>query len=252
VTAKGSFAHKIDLDEGVGNTVLLWSAAEVPNGGPLQVKMIHRGYVGWMALGLAHPGGNHKGMNGGQVVMGMSWDDDTLSVDEYRITEQCSSFRCWKDPLSQTNPENVSLDSASFTVQNGVSTLEFNIQSAIYMKELNLTSSNMRNAFIWGLTYKDYCTHDYGGYCSHHDLVPKDRSRRSEVRGVLWLDLASGETEEYEPEPEEEEDGTSEPHPTATSSSRKPQGSALVWTAAVLVIVSWGLQGPPDDLRRRP
>jgi hypothetical protein len=227
LTTDSSFEHSIELDVGVGNTVLMWNAAAE---GPFEVKMIHRGYVGWMSLGLAHPGGGLKGMKGAPIVMGMHWDGDTLSVDEYKITECCTAFRYWNISLSESEPESVSLENASFSVGNGVSTLEFSVQSAIYKTPLNLTSSNMLNAFIWGLTQKDYCTYDAGGYCSHHELYPKDRSRRPEVRGAIWLDLSSEEMTEYMPDEEEEA-----PVEEDTSSSHTLQGSLLVWAAAVLV-----------------
>jgi hypothetical protein len=194
--------------------------------------MIYRGYTGYMSFGLAHPGGRHYGMNGGQVVQGNVWDDGNLTVEEYRISEGSSSFRNWATPLSESEPENVSLTSSSFTVQNGVSTLDFTVSSAIYKKELNLTSSNMRNAFIWAITQRDQCTRgEYGYYCGHHSTADGDRSRRPEMRGVFWLDLASGEREHYKIPVEEEADAGED-----TSSSRKLQGSALVWAAAVLVL----------------
>jgi hypothetical protein len=215
---------------GASNTVLLWNAAA---GGPFQVRMIHRGYVGYMSFGLAHPGGRHYGMNGAQVVQGNNWDDGSLTVEEYRIHEQSSSFRTWYTPLSESEPENVSLTSSSFTLQNGVTTLDFTVQGAIYKKELNLTSSNMRNAFIWAITQRDQCHHsvEYGYYCGHHSTADGARSRRPEMRGVFWLDLASGEREHYKIPVEEEADAGED-----TSSSRKLQGSALVWAAAVLVL----------------
>jgi len=239
--SEGDFDHMLVMDApcecgsdcscgGASNSVLLWNAAP---GGPFEVRMLYRGYTGYMSFGLAHPGGRHYGMNGGQVVQGNSWDDGTLTVEEYRISESGSSFRHWYTPLSESEPENVSLENASFTMENGVSIMDFKVQNAIYKKELNLTSSNMRNAFIWAVTQRDHCTKDYGYYCGHHNTADGDRARRPEMRGVFWLDLSSGEREHYKiPVEEDEEEATEED----TSSSRELQGSALVWAAAILVL----------------
>jgi hypothetical protein len=223
--ASAGFEHKIELDEGVGNTVLLWSAVD---GGPFHAKMIHRGHVGWMAFGLAHPCGAHNGMNGGQIVMGLKFDDDAPSVDEYRIHEYASAFRHWLTPLSESESESVSIESASFTMENGVSILEFSARS-IYKKVLNLTSSNSVNTFIWAITHREYCTAGHGGYCGYHSAADGDRDRRTEFRGVFKLDLASGERGEKE----EEDCGEKDEETDAASGSLGP---TLAWTAAVAAL----------------
>jgi len=230
----GGFEHKIELDEGVGNTVLLWSAVD---GGSFHAKMIHRGHVGWMAFGLANPCGYHNGMNGGEIVMGLNFDDDAPAVGEYRVHESESAFRHWRTPLSESEPDSVSLESASFTMENGVSILEFSARS-IYKRALNL-SSNSVNTFIWAITHREYCTAGYGGYCGYHSSADGDRARTPEFRGVFKLDLASGERGE-----KEEEDcgqGDEETEDEEMDAASGSLGPTLAWTAAasVLTLGAW-------------
>jgi len=219
------FVHKIELDEVAGNTVLLWkSVADV---GMLHAKMLHRGYVGWMALGLANLEDKvHNGMNGGRIVMAQNNPDrkapqgGPLSVGEYMIDPRLSAYRHWQTPLSVSEPNGVSLQNASFTMENGASILEFRAK-AFYKKALNLTSANTANTFIWALTQNAYCTAEYGGYCAYHSDAQSNRSRRPEFRGVINLDLVDFHIRE---------------NTESDSNAAMPQGLRLVQAAAQVML----------------
>ncbi|CAK0815694.1 unnamed protein product [Prorocentrum cordatum] len=243
--ANSDFSHKIQLDQQAGNTVLLWrlvnDTSESGAAFLLHAKMIHRGTVGWMALGLENIGGDHNGMNGGSVVMAQYDPEqaEPLSVGEYRIHPTLTAFRHWKTPLESSEPENASLASSDFSIENGASVLEFRT-SHVYKRALNLSepidddsTSDVHgfpshphsvNRLIWALTQNAYCTADFGGYCAYHSSPDNNFLQREEFRGRVAVDLARGTLAEAVT--------TSAPEFTDASST---QAHARVQWAALLV-----------------
>ncbi|CAE8743393.1 unnamed protein product [Polarella glacialis] len=81
------YANRVALV--AGETYFLWNVV----GGNVEGKMIHKGLVGWMAIGIENVGGGHFGMNGGRVVMGLNNPATSLSIGEYKIDEALTAFR---------------------------------------------------------------------------------------------------------------------------------------------------------------
>lgn len=174
-----NYTHRAALVE--GETHLLWNVV----GDKLEVKMIHKGLVGWMAVGIQNIGGHHKGMNGGSVVMGRNIPGSSPTVGEYRIHDSQSAFRHWKTPLSPS-----ALTATSMTSSGCVSSLVFKTDS-IHGVPLNLTDGTT-NRMIFALTQLDYPTNDFGGYSGYHASPTSDRDQRTRFRGHSHLDFAGG------------------------------------------------------------
>lgn len=155
-----------------GETYLLWSVKN----DVLEGKMITKGLVGWMAMGIENIGGNKNGMNGARVVMGRAIPGEMPTVEEYRIDEHNSAFRHWKTPLAPS-----ALMDSSMVSSGCVSSMEFKTAS-IYNMALNLTAGSV-NRFIWARTQQDYPTDEWGGYSGYHSDATRNRTLRSRFRG---------------------------------------------------------------------
>lgn len=173
------YAHRATLVD--GETYFLWSL----DGNKIKGKMIHKGSVGWMSIGLESIGGGHNGMNGAQIVMGSNDLDVGMHVQEYHIHPHMSAFRHWKTPLSPS-----ALSDTVMTVADGVSVIQFTTES-IYGKKLNITEGT--NRFIWGLTHNAYVTEEFGGYAAYHSGETRDRTQNNRFRGKVHLNLQTGE-----------------------------------------------------------
>ncbi|CAK0900291.1 unnamed protein product [Prorocentrum cordatum] len=246
--ANSDFSHKVQLDQQAGNTVLLWSlendTSESGAAFLLHAKMIHRGTVGWMALGLENIGGNHNGMNGGSVVMAQYDPEqaEPLSVGEYRIHPTLTAFRHWKTPLESSEPENASLASSDFSIENGASVLEFRT-SHVYKRALNLSKPidddstsdvygfpsqpHSVNRLIWALTQNAYCTADFGGYCAYHSSPDNNFLQREEFRGRVAIDLARGTIAE----------AVTTSAPEFTEASSAPAHARVQWAALLVASI---------------
>lgn len=149
---------------------LLWRVA----GGMVHMKMIVNGLFGWLAVGLANPGGGHNGMNGGRIVMALPATPTTYSaatglavagsptpsVDEYIINENGgSAFRLWQTPYGGEGVP--TLTAASTEVSDCYTSMAFATNS-IGGWSLNLTGTD---DLIWGLNDMDA----YVGYHHNHN-----------------------------------------------------------------------------------
>jgi hypothetical protein len=134
--------------------VFVWRiASDLLNGtAAIEGSLLFNGQVSWIALGLENLGGDHNGMNGGKVVMGISSQDGEhpglLGVHEYRIHDQRSSFESWKAPYATPATCNTSLVS-----EGGYTAMHFKTNS-IYGQPLNITSGS--NRFIWAVRASSY------------------------------------------------------------------------------------------------
>merc|ERR1712127_961341 len=176
--ADSSFAHKVAFYE--NETYFLWNVKN----SKLQGKMIHKGIVSWMAMGIENVGGKHKGMNGARIVKGRAVPGKAPTVNEYQIHPDYSAFRHWKTPL---NPS--ALTNTAMTVSSCTSFITFET-ATLYGEALNLTEGTSR--FIWALTQRDYPTDDFGGYSGYHSNPTGDRAERPRFRGHSELDLVGG------------------------------------------------------------
>jgi len=172
-----SYTHRAELVK--DETYFLWNVV----GNKLDGKMIHKGNVGWMAIGAANIGGRHNGMNGGRVVMGLNDPTTSPSIGEHKVHDRASAFRHWKEPLSSST-----LQDASMTLTGCSSYIKFKTDK-IYGYDLNVTQGV--NHLIWALTHLAYPTSDYGGYAAYHAPVDSDRSKLSSFRGLIDLDFNS-------------------------------------------------------------
>lgn len=144
--------------------------------GVLHAKMIANGIFGWLAVGLSNPGGAHKGMNGGRIVMALPGSPINYSpatgldltsgstVNEYIINEfGGSAFRFWKAPYATP-----SVTSSAFMSSDCYTSMAFST-TAISGWNLNLTGSD---TLIWGLNVAD-------AFVGYHG---------SENRGIIEVD----------------------------------------------------------------
>eukprot|EP00927_Polykrikos_kofoidii_P049650 TRINITY_DN43685_c0_g1_i1.p1 TRINITY_DN43685_c0_g1~~TRINITY_DN43685_c0_g1_i1.p1 ORF type:complete len:636 (+),score=74.50 TRINITY_DN43685_c0_g1_i1:87-1994(+) len=174
------YAHRVALAE--NETYFLWNVA----GDQVEGRMVHKGLVGWMAIGLANIGGKHNGMNGARIVMGQNDPAASPSIGEHKIHESLSAFRHWKTPLSPS-----SLEDASMVLTGCFSSIKFKTKK-IYGQDLNVTHGI--NHMIWGLTHAAYTTSDFGGYAAYHSAADGDRMERTRFRGLIQLDFNNNHT----------------------------------------------------------
>jgi len=174
------YAHSVEL---APDTYFLWNVVDAQ----LDGKMLHRGRVGWMAIGIENLGGHHNGMNGGPIVMGLNDEENGLSVGEFRIHEERSAWRNWQTALSPTT-----LAEEQMEVTACISWMKFRTTAGtIHGEPLNLTVGG--NRMIWALTHNAYVTREFGGYAAYHASVDRDRNLRPNFRGKVHLDLSQGE-----------------------------------------------------------
>merc|ERR1712127_299467 len=216
----GDYSFKVELvpDE----TYIMWSVTD----GEFDAKMIHKGLAGWMAFGIANPGGAHNGMNGAKIVMGRNVDGASTTVAEYKIAEYSSAFRHWKTPYSSP-----SLSMTSMNVGGCISEMTFKTAS-IYGEDLNLTSGT--NKLIWGLTHLDYPVDTFGGYSGYHTAAG-GFSARSRVRGLIEVDLTSGQKSDMKSEDEISEDTKNED--TEQTSGQRGLLPSLVYSTLLIVLL---------------
>jgi hypothetical protein len=207
-----------------GNTVVLWrvvpGATQTVNGDGspprnlVHAKLLHRGNVGWIAMGLESIGGHHNGMNGAEIVMALNWGEPDGSpkstsqsaapeprVGEFIIHPRGSAFRHWVGTEIAPGANDSNLDPAltSFSVEErGVTTLEFGLKGGmLHGKQMNLSSSkddsSCENRMIWGLTHSGYSTDAYGYYAPYHEAADRNRALRPQFRGRVTLNLCTGE-----------------------------------------------------------
>eukprot|EP00930_Biecheleria_cincta_P076761 TRINITY_DN6397_c0_g1_i5.p1 TRINITY_DN6397_c0_g1~~TRINITY_DN6397_c0_g1_i5.p1 ORF type:complete len:677 (+),score=113.11 TRINITY_DN6397_c0_g1_i5:110-2140(+) len=174
-----SYTHRVTLSH--NETYFLWNVEG--DGKTVHGKMIHRGLVGWLALGIENIGGEHNGMNGASVVMGHNLQGSSR-IGEYRIHKSMTAFRHWKEPLDPP-----ALADAAMTLTNCYSSMVFKAQT-IYGKPLNVSSGTDR--LIWALSRNAYVTDNYGGYAPYHTDEVGDPSQRTRFRGKVHLDFTSG------------------------------------------------------------
>mmetsp|Transcript_99616 Transcript_99616/g.177337 ORF Transcript_99616/g.177337 Transcript_99616/m.177337 type:complete len:628 (-) Transcript_99616:563-2446(-) len=172
------YAHREELVS--AETFFLWNIL----GGRLEGKMITRGLVGWMAIGIENINGRHNGMNGGRVVMGLNDPSTYPTIGEYLIHEYSSAFRHWKKPLADSALENASMELSSCCTS-----LQFTT-ATIYETPLNLTGGS--NRLIWALSQLAYPTSDFGGYAPYHADPIKSPNNKERFRGHFYLTTDDG------------------------------------------------------------
>lgn len=174
-----SYAHRVAMV--VGETYLLWNVVD----GELEAKMVHKGRVGWMSIGIENVGGRERGMCGSSVVMGKNWQDGAgPDVHEYRVHSEYTPHHFWSTPLNTT-----ALKDSAMVVTDCFSSIQFTT-GTIYGVPLNLTNGSM-NRLIWALTYRDHPRRDGGGYAGEHGDAEGRLSNFGKFCGHLRLDLAS-------------------------------------------------------------
>ena len=88
-----NYDHRVQLS---AKAVLSWS---VVDGDTVKGTLAYEGRVGYIAFGIANPGGKHFGMNGAHILMGLNYGSGKLSADEYIIDNYASAFRHWSHPV---------------------------------------------------------------------------------------------------------------------------------------------------------
>mmetsp|Transcript_47466 Transcript_47466/g.87225 ORF Transcript_47466/g.87225 Transcript_47466/m.87225 type:complete len:640 (+) Transcript_47466:99-2018(+) len=155
IVADEDYAYRTELIENV--TYLLWNVI----GDAVEVKMVHNGRAGWLAVGI-NMGGDRGGMYGAHIVMGQYNPDsmEPFTVEEYRIHDSLAAYRHWKTPYSPT-----ALSDTMMSVTDCFSIMTFKT-SSIYGEALNVTSGT--NKLIWGLTQDAYVTDEANGFAAYH------------------------------------------------------------------------------------
>jgi len=204
------YAHRVALVQ--DETYFLWNVV----GNKVEGKMIHKGLVGWLAIGIENQGGGHNGMNGARIVMGLNNPQVGQSIGEYRIDETKTAYRHWKTPL---NPS--ALRDASMTLTACSSSMTFKT-GTIYRQSLNVSGGT--NRLIWALTHNAYVTEDFGGYAAYHASVTGDRNLRTKFRGHVHLDFVGGREIATTTTP------TTTGKPQSTSSSSRSDIFMIFWT----------------------
>ena len=126
--------------------------------GAVEVRMVHDGSFGYVALGLENPGGGHNGMNGARTVMGIYDPDENAhggeswlnfvgtGVKELKIHDTLSAFRHWKD----SGPSTPGLIDSSMDVNPGCGSAMYFKTKKIHGTDLNMTKC-YPNKFIWAI-----------------------------------------------------------------------------------------------------
>ena len=203
--------------------------------GVMHGKMVVHAGFGWLAFGLANPGGDHNGMNGARIVMALPGSPHTYSpatgldvlpasgtVDEYIINEVGgSAFRFWQAPYAQPSLVDASLEAADCTTS-----MSF-VTATIAGWPLDVTGENH---FLWALNEADY----FVGYHS------------SANRGHVTIDLgdasvAGGGQAETDEDALASEQLVPGPVPSSGSSSKGLSDGAVAGIAVALFVCGLGL-----------
>eukprot|EP00808_Paulinella_micropora_P006331 g589.t1 len=104
--------------------------------------LVVKGNVGWLALGIANPEGEKKGMQGGHVLIGIVSDGGTTErIAEYVINPVTTPFDTWNAHVPQT------VSDKSMTINECATVLSFSAK-AIAGWNFN-TTKGTRNNLIW-------------------------------------------------------------------------------------------------------
>ena len=122
--------------------------------GAIEMRMVHDGSFGYLAIGLENVGGGHNGMNGARIVMGI-YDPDAnahggpswlnyvgTGVRELKIHDTLSAFRHWKN----SGPSSSGLLNSTIDVNPGCGSSMYFKTKKIHGTALNMTGCTN---FIW-------------------------------------------------------------------------------------------------------
>jgi hypothetical protein len=203
-----AYTHKVELVS--GSTYLLWTVV----GDEIAARMLHKGLVGWMAVGAANVGGEHNGMNGASIVMGQNNLVSGMTINEHKIHESMTAFRHWKTPLSPPQFKHGTMEATGC-----YSTLSFQTK-AIGEVTLNMTGTNQ---MLWAISILAHPTTEYGGYAPYHGI---EGGEPEHFRGRFEVDFSASA------------DKASAGNAEASSSGRSSIATAVVSSAVSLAFAA--------------